>query len=46
MGWGGGRVKFVMGIKECTYCDEHWVFCGSVDSVYHTLETNLTLYVN
>jgi len=35
----------VMGIKECT-CDEHQVMYGSVESLYYTPETNITLYVN
>ena len=26
--------------------DEHWVLYGSVESVYSTPETNITLYVN
>ena len=33
------------GIKECT-CDKHWVMYGSVESLYYTPETNITLYVN
>ena len=35
-----------MGIKECTCCDEHQVMYRSVESLYYTPETNLTLYVN
>lgn len=27
-------------------CDERWVFCGSVESPYHTPEAKITLYVN
>ena len=34
-----------MGIKEGT-CNEHWVWYGSVESLYCTLEINITLYVN
>lgn len=30
------------GIKEGTW-DEHWAMCGSAESVYYTLETNITL---
>ena len=41
-----GRMKQVMGIKECTCCDEHWVLYGTVESLYCTFETNITLYVN
>ena len=37
--------KQVMGIKEGT-CDEHWVLYGSVESLYRTLQTIITLYVN
>ena len=33
-------------IKECTYSDEHWVIHGTVDSLYCTPETNITLYWN
>ena len=34
------------GIKEYTYCDEDWVMYEIVESLYCTLETNITLYVN
>ena len=34
-----------MGTKECT-CDKHRVMYGSVESLYYTPETNITLYVN
>ena len=34
-----------MGIKEYT-CDEYQVICGSIESLYHTPETNITLYIN
>ena len=36
----------MMGIKECTCCDEHQVLYGSVELLYCTPETNITLYVN
>ena len=36
----------MMGIKECTCRDEHWVLYGSVESLYCTPETDITLYVN
>ena len=35
-----------MGIKECTSCDEHQILYGSIESLYSTPETNITLYVN
>ena len=35
----------MMGIKEPTCCDEHWVMYGSVESLYCTPETNITLHV-
>ena len=44
-GQGNGLNK-VMEIKECTCCDEHWVMYGSVESLYYTPESNITLYVN
>lgn len=34
-----------MGIKECV-CDKHRVFYGIAESLYHTSETNITLYIN
>ena len=40
----GGRQ--VMGIKEDTCGDGHRVMYGSVESLYHTPDTNITLYVN
>ena len=45
-GGSGGWVKWMKGIKECTCCDEHLVFYGSVESLICTLETSITLYVN
>ena len=41
-----GMVKGMMGTKECTCCDEHQVMYGSVESLYCTLESNITLCVN
>ena len=45
---GGGRgwVTQVVGIKECARLDEHQVLRGSIESLYCTPETNITLYVN
>ena len=42
----GEWVKQVMGIKECTCGDEHWVSYGSVESLNSTPKTIITLYVN
>ena len=51
--WGsleGRRVRgwdyWVMGIKEGTLCDEHWVTYKTDESLTSTSETNNTLYVN
>ena len=38
--WGGGLNKR-REFKECTCCDEHWVLCGSIESLYCTPETNM-----
>ena len=38
--------KWVMGIKESTCHDEHWVFYISHESLNSTSEMNITLYVN
>jgi len=43
---GGGWVKWVMGIKECTGCNEHWVLYVSDESLNSTPETNITLHIN
>ena len=40
---GGGWVKLVMGMKECTCCDEHRVLSGSAESLYCTPEMYMTL---
>ena len=42
----GGWAKWVMGIKEDAYWDEHWVLYVSDESLGSTLEANTTLYVN
>ena len=39
--WVGESVKYVMEIKEYT-CNEHQVLYGGVESIYCTLETNIT----
>lgn len=40
-GLGEGLGELVMGIKECSHCDEHWVMIGIIESLYHTPKTNL-----
>ena len=42
----GGWAKWVMGIKEGTWWDEHWVLHGSEESLNSTPETIITLHVN
>ena len=42
----GGWVKQVMGIKEDTCWDEHWMFYVSDESLVSTSEAKITLYVN
>ena len=39
----GGWVKWVMGIKEGTGWDEHWVLCVREESLGSTPETNMNL---
>lgn len=39
-------MKYVMGMKDYTCYDEHWVVYGIVQSLYSTPETNITLYAN
>jgi len=46
MGEVGGWGNWVMGIKEGTWCDEHWVLYATDESLNSTPETNKTLYVN
>ena len=41
-----GWAKWVMGIKEGTCCDEHWMLYISDESLNSNPETNTTLYVN
>ena len=41
-----GWAKWVMGIKEGTCYDEHWVLYVRDESLNSTPETNFTLYVN
>ena len=43
---GGVWAKWMMGIKEGTCYDEHWVICVSDESLNSTPETNIILYVN
>ena len=43
---GGGLGKWLMGIKEGTHWDEHWVLYRSDESLGSTPETDATLYVN
>ena len=42
--WGWG--EWVMGIKESTCWDEHWVLYVSDESLDSTPEAKTTLYVN
>ena len=39
-------IPFTINIKEHVCGDEHWVTYGTVESLYCTPETNITLYVN
>ena len=41
-----GWVKWVMGIKEDTFRDEHWVSYIRDESLGSTPEAIITLYVN
>ena len=41
-----GWAKWMMGIKEDTYSDEHWVLYVSDESLNSTPETNIALYIN
>ena len=41
-----GRDRWDTGNLEYTYVDEHWVMYRIVESLYCTLETETTLYVN
>lgn len=42
----GGSVKWVMGLKEGTCCDEHLVLYINDESLSSTPETNTMLYGN
>ena len=42
----GGRAKWVMGIKEGSCWDAHWVLYVSDESLNSPPETITTLYVN
>ena len=44
--WEGGRVNWVMGIKEGTWWNEHWVFYATGKLLNSTSETKNTLYGN
>ena len=47
MGWRmAGWVKWVMGIKEGTFQDEHWVSYVRDESLGSTLEAKSTLHIN
>ena len=39
-------VRWMIGIKEGTYCDEHWVFYVRDESLRSAPETNIALYVS
>ena len=43
---GRGMGEIGEGNEEYTYHNEHWVMYGTVESLYCTGETNITLYVN
>ena len=43
--WVGGWSKWVMGIKEITCWDEHWVLKVSDESLSSTPEANTKQYV-
>lgn len=43
---GRGWATWMIGSKEGTCCDEHWVFYVSNESLNSTSEINRTLYVN
>ena len=46
MPYPGGWARWMMGIKEDTYCDEGWVSYINDDSSNSTPEINTTLCVN
>ena len=41
----GGWGNWVMGIKEGTWCDDHWVSYATDELLNTTFETNDVLYV-
>ena len=43
---GGGWVRWGMGTKEDTCCEEHWILYVSDESLNSTPETDIALYVN
>ena len=43
---GVGWVKYVMGIKEGTCCNEHWMLYASDESLNSIPASNITLYSN
>ena len=45
-GVGGRWARWVMGIKESTWCDEQWLLYISCQSLNSTPETNIALYIN
>jgi len=42
----GGWDRWVKGIKEGTFCDDHWVLYLSDESLNSTPEANIALYIN
>ena len=42
----GDGLGGLMGTKENTCCDEHWVLYVSDESMNYIPETNIALYVN
>ena len=46
LGWGLGGVKWVIGIREGTSRDEHWMSYVRDESLDSTPEAKTTLYVN
>ena len=44
--WVRGRARWVMGIRESTCWDEHWVLHVRDEPLGSIPEVNITLYVN
>ena len=42
MGW----ARWVLGVKEGTLCDDHWVLYVGDESLASTPETNITVNIN